>query len=69
MDEWDEDSVAFFIGCSFSFENALAEAGLIPRHIEKGTIVSMYRTTVQLNPAGGTMTVFRCSIAVYCLPE
>ncbi|KAF8483153.1 hypothetical protein JB92DRAFT_3032524 [Gautieria morchelliformis] len=60
MDEWDQDSIAFFIGCSFSFENALAEAGLIPRHIEKGTIVSMYRTTVRLNPAGGMMTVFRC---------
>lgn len=34
IDEWRDDSVAFLIGCSFSFEAALAAAGLVPRQIE-----------------------------------
>ena len=55
VDEWDADSVAFFIGCSFSFEDALAKAGLAPRHLETGTTVSMYRTKLPLNPAGGAI--------------
>lgn len=49
---WTDDSVAFLIGCSFSFEAALTEAGLIPRHIEKGRNVPMYRTNIPLNPSG-----------------
>jgi len=50
---WDRDkSVAFLIGCSFSFETALAEAGLKPRHIERGLNVPMYRTNIPLCPAG-----------------
>lgn len=51
-DEWTESSVAFLIGCSFSFENALLEAGLPPRQIQQRCNVSMYKTTVKLLPAG-----------------
>lgn len=43
---WHEDSVAVVIGCSFSFEHALAEAGLTPRNVEQGTNVSMYETDI-----------------------
>src|SRR5262245_42857171 len=32
---WQKDSVAFLIGCSFTFENALLQAGLPLRHIEQ----------------------------------
>jgi len=51
-DEWTEDSVAFLIGCSFSFEAALSEAGLPPRQIELQQNPPMYTTNVRLNPAG-----------------
>ncbi len=51
-DLWREDSVAFLLGCSFSFEAALAEAGLPLRHMELGTLVPMYKTNIALTPAG-----------------
>lgn len=50
--EWTDDHVAFLIGCSFSFEAALSEAGLVPRHTLLGRNVPMYRTTRPLCPAG-----------------
>jgi uncharacterized protein YcsI (UPF0317 family) len=50
--EWSADSVAFLIGCSFSFETALSQAGLTPRQIELGSNVPMYKTAVKLQPAG-----------------
>ena len=34
-DHWRDDLVAFLIGCSFTFENALVEAGVPVRHIEQ----------------------------------
>jgi uncharacterized protein YcsI (UPF0317 family) len=40
------------IGCSFTFEWALTEAGLPPRHATCGVNVPMYRTAVPLAPAG-----------------
>jgi uncharacterized protein YcsI (UPF0317 family) len=52
-DEWKEDSVAFFIGCSHSFEGALEEGGLELRHHTMKKIVPCYRTEVRLLPAGG----------------
>ncbi|GAA5954279.1 hypothetical protein JCM3765_005338 [Sporobolomyces pararoseus] len=50
--EWSEDTIAFFIGCSFSFESALVRNGLVPRHIELKRNVPMYKTKVPLAPAG-----------------
>lgn len=43
---WRPDLVAFLIGCSFSFENAMLNAGLPVRHIETGKNVPMYRTSL-----------------------
>jgi uncharacterized protein YcsI (UPF0317 family) len=57
---WSGDLVAFLIGCSFTFDHALAEANLVPRHYELGRNVPMYRTRIALAPAGrlrGTMVV------------
>ncbi|KAI1506608.1 hypothetical protein F5X99DRAFT_423241 [Biscogniauxia marginata] len=51
-EEWTDDHVAFLIGCSFSFETALTEAGLTPRHLVLGRNVPMYRTNIKLCPAG-----------------
>ena len=42
----EQDMVSFLIGCSFSFEEALLQAGLPIRHMEQGTIVPMYRTNI-----------------------
>ncbi|ORY64022.1 DUF1445 domain-containing protein [Pseudomassariella vexata] len=50
--EWTDDHVAFLIGCSYSFESALKEAGLEDRHTKLGRNVPMYRTNVPLCPAG-----------------
>lgn len=52
LEEWTQDHVAFLIGCSFSFEDALARAGLPPRHWDTGGNVSMYKTKRKLDPAG-----------------
>lgn len=49
---WRDDLVAFVIGCSFSFEEALIEDGIPLRHIERGTNVPMYRTSVATRAAG-----------------
>lgn len=49
---WRDDLVGFLLGCSFTFENALAQAGLGVRHLEEGRNVPMYRTTRTCRPAG-----------------
>ena len=60
MAHWRDDLVAFVIGCSFSFEEALMAEGLPIRHIECNVRVPMYRTNIACNPSGpfaGPMTV------------
>jgi uncharacterized protein YcsI (UPF0317 family) len=52
LDVWSEDLVTFLIGCSFSFERALMDAGVPVRNIEQDRNVSMYRTNVDCRPAG-----------------
>lgn len=57
---WQVDSVAFLIGCSFSFEEALLQAGLPVRHIQENKNVPMYKTNIPCRPAGrfqGNMVV------------
>jgi uncharacterized protein YcsI (UPF0317 family) len=49
---WRGDLVTFVLGCSFSFEQALMDAGLPLRYVEQGHNVSMYRTNVDTTPAG-----------------
>ncbi len=46
------DLVTFLIGCSFTFETPLQEAGIEVRHIVQGCNVPMYRTQRQCRPAG-----------------
>ena len=40
------------LGCSFTFENALIRNGIPVRHIETGKNVPMYRSNIDLVPAG-----------------
>ncbi len=49
---WRDDLTAFLLGCSFSFDEALADIGLTPRHVEQGVNVPMYRTGRDTTPAG-----------------
>jgi uncharacterized protein YcsI (UPF0317 family) len=49
---WRDDLVSFLIGCSFSFETALLDAGVPVRNIEQGRNVSMYKTSIRCRPAG-----------------
>jgi uncharacterized protein YcsI (UPF0317 family) len=51
-EHWRDDLVAFLIGCSFTFENALLAAGVPVRHIEQNRNVPMYRTNIPCRPAG-----------------
>ncbi len=49
---WRDDLVTFVLGCSFSFEQALIEAGLRLRHVDQGKNVAMYRTNIPTVAAG-----------------
>lgn len=51
-DLWRDDFVAFALGCSFSFEEALIAAGLEVRNVSEGRNVPMYRSTIECQPAG-----------------
>jgi uncharacterized protein YcsI (UPF0317 family) len=46
------DLVTFLIGCSFTFEAPLQEAGIEVRHIADGSNVPMYMTNRPCRPAG-----------------
>jgi len=43
---WQEDFVAFLLGCSFSAERALIEQDIRLRHLEQGKNVAMYQTSI-----------------------
>jgi uncharacterized protein YcsI (UPF0317 family) len=49
---WRDDLVTFVLGCSFSFEWPLAEAGLRMRHMEQGRHVAMYVTSIETAASG-----------------
>ena len=52
VDHWRDDLVSFLLGCSFSFETAMVEAGIPLRHQELGLNVAMYITKIATTPAG-----------------
>ena len=49
---WRDDLVSFLLGCSFSFEAAMVDAGIPLRHQEQGKNVAMYITNIPTAPAG-----------------
>lgn len=61
---WRDDLVSFLIGCSFSFEGELIEAGVPVRHIEENRNVPMYLTNIPCRPAG----IFRGNMVVSMRP-
>ena len=52
VDHWRDDLVSFLLGCSFSFETAMVEAGIPLRHQDLGSNVAMYITNIATTPAG-----------------
>ena len=69
---WQDDFVAFLIGCSFSFEEALLEDGIPVRHIEEGRNVPMYNTSIPCISAGifhGNMVVSMRPIPYELVPR
>lgn len=59
-DIWQDDFVGFIIGCSFSFESELIDAGIEVRHNTLGRNVPMYKTNIECESAGkmhGNMVV------------
>ena len=53
LDEyWRDDLVTFIIGCSFTFEAPLMDAGISIAHIDQGGNVPMYSTNVSCQSAG-----------------
>jgi uncharacterized protein YcsI (UPF0317 family) len=70
-DRWRDDFVAFALGCSFSFEEALLADGLEVRNVSLGCNVPMYRTTLPCTAAGrfhgamvASMRPFRAADAI-----
>ncbi len=49
---WRDDFMAFAVGCSFTFENALMRAGIDMRHVTEDVTVPMYRSNIATTPVG-----------------
>jgi uncharacterized protein YcsI (UPF0317 family) len=52
QDLWRDDFIGFALGCSYSFEAALLDAGLRLRHHDQKVKVPIYRTDIDTVPAG-----------------
>jgi uncharacterized protein YcsI (UPF0317 family) len=50
--EWRSDSVAFLLGCSLTFEDALLQAGIPLRHLQHDRKIPVYISNVECEPAG-----------------
>ncbi len=62
---WRDDLVTFLLGCSFTAEEALIEAGLEPRHIKETGIVPMFRTNKPTKGVGKFSGPFVVSMRPY----
>ncbi|MEO1532004.1 MAG: putative hydro-lyase [Pseudomonadota bacterium] len=49
---WTDDTVVFAIGCSFSFEAAMENAGIPVRHWQRQANVPMYVSNIDTRPSG-----------------
>ena len=61
---WQEDFVTFALGCSFSFEESLLEAGLEIRNLSMKCNVPMYITSIDCKESG----VFKGKMVVSMRP-
>jgi uncharacterized protein YcsI (UPF0317 family) len=49
---WRDDLVTFALGCSFSFEEALQEAGVPLKFLARNNVAGVYVTNIPTEPAG-----------------
>lgn len=71
-DLWQDDFVAFALGCSFTFEHALQKAGISLWHIDFDKTVPMFRSSIDTIPSGpfrGKMVVSMRTVAENRLPD
>ena len=69
---WQDNMVAFALGCSFTFDHAISQAGFSLWHVENNRTVPMFKTTIQTVKAGpfsGPMVVSMRAIAANRLDE
>ena len=69
---WQDNMVAFALGCSFTFEHAILRAGFPLFHVAHNLTVPMFKTTiatVEAGPFGGPMVVSMRAIAADRLDE
>ncbi|XP_010128871.1 PREDICTED: UPF0317 protein C14orf159 homolog, mitochondrial-like, partial [Chlamydotis macqueenii] len=59
-----KDMVTFYLGCSFSFEKAVQNAGIPIRNVEQKCNVSMYKTAVPCY----SVSTFCCNLVVTMRP-
>lgn len=64
---WRSDLVTFVIGCSFTFEFPLMEAGVPVRHITAGRNVPMYDTSIECRSAGAFHSTMSCRCVAFRL--
>jgi len=64
-DLWQDDWVTFALGCSFSFDEALRDANVPPRHLQLGISTAMYRTNIKATPAGPFRGTYVVSMRPY----
>ena len=69
---WQDNMVAFALGCSFTFEHAILQASFSLWHVENNRTVPMFKTnieTVKAGPFSGPMVVIMRAIAADRLDE
>ena len=69
---WQDNMVAFALGCSFTFEHAILRAGFPLFHVAHNRTVPMFKTTiatVEAGPFGGPMVVSMRAVAADRLDE
>jgi len=65
IDYWNSNFIAFAIGCSFSFEDALINAGLEIDHIKNNKVVPMYRTNIKNKESGSFNSEMVVSMRIF----
>lgn len=64
---WRDDLVAFLLGCSFTFEWALLDAGIRLWHVEHGKGVAMWRTSSPAGPRASSTGTWSSRCGPYAL--
>ena len=68
-DLWRDDLVAFLLGCSFSFEEALIAEGLDVRNVTEAVNVPMFRTNIDCTAVGQFAGKMVVSMRPFAPPE